>query len=157
MGPGKTATSQDTRLAFELGQRIGKENWILLSGGMNEGVMEAVNRGAHEAGGLTLGVLPGIDEKNASPCLDISVKTGMGSGRNNINILSSDLVIVIGMSAGTASEASLAVKNAKHLVFLSPEHETKAFFEKMGLERVHFSSTPAETVVLAKKILLSLG
>ncbi len=153
MGPGETASPDDTGLAYDLGRRIGEEGWVLLSGGMAVGVMDAVNRGAREAGGLTLGILPGTDGENASPYLDISIKTGMGSGRNNLNVLSSDLVIIVGMSAGTASEASLAIKNGKPVVFLSPDEETKVFFEKLDPERVHVSPTPAETVALARKIL----
>lgn len=157
MGPGETATANETRLAYELGQRIGEKGWILLSGGMAAGVMDAANRGAKEAGGFTLGILPGADGEKASSHLDISIKTGMGSGRNNLNVLSSDLIIVVGMSAGTASEASLAIKNGKPVIFLSPDRETRAFFEKMDSAQVHVAPTPAEAVLRAGKILQKSG
>ncbi len=153
MGPGKSAGAGDTGLAFELGRRIAEEGWILLSGGMAVGVMDAVSRGAKEAGGLTVGILPGRDEKGASGFLDVVLKTGMGSGRNNINVLSSDLVIVCGMSAGTASEAALALKAEKPVIFLGTEVGAVEFFKKLDPGRVHIARVPEEAVSLARTIL----
>lgn len=59
MGPGDNATKEECDSAFELGKLIANKGWILLTGGRNVGVMEAASRGAKEAGGLTIGILPG--------------------------------------------------------------------------------------------------
>ena len=71
------------------------------SGGRKSGVMEAVNEGAKNADGnaLTIGILPGKDKKELSDCVDVGIVTGMDNARNNINILSSDVVIACGTAA----------------------------------------------------------
>lgn len=62
------------------------------------------------AGGLTIGVLPGIDAGEVSSAIDVPIVTGMGSGRDNINALSGDIMLAVGMGPGTAAEISLALK-----------------------------------------------
>jgi Predicted Rossmann fold nucleotide-binding protein len=59
MGPGESATSTDLENAYQLGQLIAEAGWILLTGGRNVGVMDAANKGAKSANGLTVGILPG--------------------------------------------------------------------------------------------------
>ncbi|MBI2338483.1 LOG family protein [Candidatus Daviesbacteria bacterium] len=93
MGPGKNATEKDKKNAFELGKLIAEKGWIVLSGGRNEGVMDEVNKGAKLANGLTIGIIPTKNKKSVSEAVDITIYTGMGSARNYINILSSDVVI----------------------------------------------------------------
>ncbi len=50
MGPGDLATETDIKNAYELGKLIAQEDWILLTGGRNVGVMDAANKGSQEAG-----------------------------------------------------------------------------------------------------------
>ena len=45
-------------LAFELGGAIAGQSWELVSGGGHISMMGAVSRGAREAGGSTIGVIP---------------------------------------------------------------------------------------------------
>ena len=81
--------------------------------------MAAVSQGAAEAGGTVVGILPDRDLSRASPHLTIPIRTGLGDGRNVINILSSDIIVALPGSAGTLSEISLALKNSKPLVLLA--------------------------------------
>src|SRR5271165_5217807 len=103
MGP-RDARDSDVKNAYELGRLIADNGWILLNGGMAKGVMDAASRGAHEKGGLTLGVLPNDDPSTWSKYLDIRIVTNMADSRNFINAQSSDVMIAVGMSPGTASE-----------------------------------------------------
>ena len=104
MGPGENATPEENELAYDLGKAIANEGWITLTGGRSFGVMDASLKGATEVGGLTIGILPGDSDKNSSEYAQIKIITSMGSGRNYISVLSSHLVVVLGMAAGTASE-----------------------------------------------------
>src|SRR5687768_16962800 len=87
MGRGEQASASDERLAEELGERIAREHWILLTGGRSAGVMHAANRGAKRVpGSLTLGVLP-TRSGGVSPDVDVAIFTGMGDARNVVNVL----------------------------------------------------------------------
>jgi uncharacterized protein (TIGR00725 family) len=136
MGPGENATPEDNEIAFELGKAIAKEGWVVLTGGRSFGVMDAVMKGARDKGGLTIGVLPDSNEQNASENAEIRIVTGMGSGRNYISVLSSKIVVVLGMAAGTASEVALAIKSNKKVILLNQDEITIRFFKNIGTYRV---------------------
>ncbi|MEE9294091.1 MAG: TIGR00725 family protein [Phycisphaerae bacterium] len=104
--------------AHRLGTLIAQRGWVLLNGGRNQGVMAASAKGAAQAGGTVLGILPDNDTHNASPDLDFAIVTGLGDARNVVNILSSDVVIACPGSAGTLSEVALALKNKKRVILL---------------------------------------
>lgn len=72
--------------------------------------MEAAARGAAEAGGLTIGILPGPDPSEANPHIQAAIATDMGHARNAIVVRSSDAVIAVGGGYGTLSEIALAMK-----------------------------------------------
>jgi len=148
MGSGKKKLEDgEWDIAFALGQAIASEDWVLLSGGRKEGVMDAVNAGAE--GGLRIGILPNEDETEISEHVDVAIVTGMGNARNNINILSSDVVIACGDGgAGTASEIALALKSKKHVVLLNPSVESRNFFSKIDKSRVHVTNSVKETMKL---------
>ncbi len=152
MGPGKGATPIDVENAYQLGKLIAQQGWVLLSGGRNCGVMDASSRGAKSAGGLTLGVLPHNNTKEVSPSVDIAIVTDLGSGRNNINVLSSDVVIACGMGLGTASEVALALKNEKSVVLLTENQSAKDFFSSMSPSQVFLATNPANAIDLVKQI-----
>ncbi len=142
MGPGESATSSDCKLAYELGKLIAKENFVLLTGGRNKGVMDEASRGAKDNGGLTIGIIPTTDTSSMSDAIDIPIITGMGSARNNINILSAHAILVCGMGSGTASEVALALKAKKDVVFLNQSESAIKFFTEIGKEKVHFAENP---------------
>src|SRR5262245_23549611 len=95
MGAGEDALPSDVTLAERLGELAAREGYVVLTGGRDVGVMAAANRGAKRvAGSITVGVLPSTDEDgDASPFVDVVIYTGMGSARNAINVLSSDVVV----------------------------------------------------------------
>jgi uncharacterized protein (TIGR00725 family) len=96
-------------LAREVGYLIGKKGAILVCGGKG-GVMEASAKGAKEAGGITIGILPGASASEANPYIDIPIVTDLGNARNAINVLTSQAIIAIHGSYGTLSEIALALK-----------------------------------------------
>lgn len=65
MGAGDRATPQDLEIAYALGQKIAEQGWILLTGGRAVGVMDAASRGAKQANGLTIGILPGSSHQQS--------------------------------------------------------------------------------------------
>lgn len=155
MGAGDNARDEDVAAALALGAAIAKEGWVLLSGGRNSGVMDAVNRGAKQAGGLTIGIVPGSDKSSLSEAVDVGIVTGMGSARNNINVLSSDIVIACGAGgAGTASEIALALKAKRPVILFNDRAESLAFFEKIGSGLVHASDSVVSTIEIVRKLLV---
>ena len=131
MGPGGNISKSLQQAAFQLGEQIALNGWVLLSGGRNAGVMDAVNQGAKRQNGLTVGVLPSANSEIVSDFVDVPIFTGMGSARNNINILSSDVVIACGMGAGTASEVALAIKAKKPIILFQVDELSVQFFQKL--------------------------
>jgi uncharacterized protein (TIGR00725 family) len=154
MGAGDDARTEDMDTAFALGEAIAQQGWVLLSGGRNSGVMDPVNHGAKQAGGLTIGIMPGSDKAAMSDAVDIGIVTGMSSARNNINVLSSDVVIACGAGgAGTASEIALALKSKRPVILLNDRTESQVFFKKIGGNLVHVSEDVDSTITLIKSLL----
>ena len=140
--------------ARELGRRIAENGWVLLSGGRDAGVMSAANEGAKEVeGSLTIGILP--DRETAvSDAVGVAIVTGVGQARNNIIVLSADVVIACGVDgAGTASEVSLAIKNEKPVILLAAGEDAIKFFKRIGGEHIHIADSPAAAALLVNKLL----
>ena len=153
MGPGDLATETDLKNADELGKLIAQEGWILLTGGRNVGVMEAASQGAKAAGGLTIGVLPSNHTKNVSDAVDIAIVTDLGNARNNINVLSSDVIIACGIGLGTVSEIALGLKNGKPVMLLSEDRESQQFFKRLSSNLILIAVDTETTIKLIKEIL----
>jgi uncharacterized protein (TIGR00725 family) len=153
MGPGENATPDENEMAFELGRAIAKEGWAVLTGGRSFGVMDAAMKGARDANGLTIGVLPDAHDKGASEHAEIKIVTGMGSGRNMINVLSSNIIVVLGMAAGTASEVALAIKSNKKVILLHQDEITIRFFKNIGTYRILIAKNVEETITQIKDYL----
>ena len=115
---GSKATKRVDEMATALGALIAKHDWVLLTGGRDCGVMAASAKGAQEAGGTVIGVLPDMSTKKASPHLDFAIVTGLGDYRNLINVLSSDVVIACPGAWGTLSEVVFALKRDKPVILL---------------------------------------
>jgi uncharacterized protein (TIGR00725 family) len=111
------------RLAWRTGEMIARNRAVLLCGGRG-GVMAAAAAGAREAGGHTVGILPGAGpaESPPNPSIELSVYTGMGQARNLVLVLSAAAVIGIGGGWGTLSEIGLALKHGVPVVLLSSWH-----------------------------------
>lgn len=150
MGPGESASPEENVLAFEMGKGIAKNGWVLLSGGRSFGVMDAALKGAIDGNGLTVAVLPWEDDKQSSEGAQIRIITGMGSGRNIINALSSHILVVIGMAAGTASEVSHALKAGRKVILLNQDEVTVRFFKKIGGYKIMVANSVDEALKMIK-------
>jgi uncharacterized protein (TIGR00725 family) len=145
-----TGEGPAVRAAEELGALVAAEGWVVVSGGRDAGVMRAVNRGARRNGGLTVGILPGRSAPVA-PDVEVAVITDLGNARNNVIVLSSDVVVACGVEGpGTASEVALALKNGKTVILLGADEVARQFFRKLGGDRVLTAATPADAVGVIK-------
>lgn len=156
MGPGNDASKIDIKRAFDVGRGIAIQGWVTLTGGRSKGVMHIACQGAKSAGGMTVGVLPAADDADTSEYVDVAIVTGMGSARNNINVLSSDVIIAVGMGTGTASEIALALKAGKDVILLTDDKESQSFFKALGKGRVLIAESSEQAIVFAKDILLAV-
>lgn len=118
MGSGAPLDAAAERTAYELGRLIAEAGWVLLTGGRASGVMDAASRGAAEAGGLVVGVLPDTDADLASRHVDIPILTGLRDARNFVNALSSRVVVALPGEAGTLSEVAFALKSGRTVVVM---------------------------------------
>ncbi|MBL8012919.1 MAG: TIGR00725 family protein [Candidatus Omnitrophica bacterium] len=96
------------RLSYKVGKIIAEMGCVTVCGGLS-GVMEAVAKGAHEAGGMTIGLLPGKDKTDANPYINIALPTTIGYARNAMVVCSADLVVAMPGSYGTQSEICYAL------------------------------------------------
>lgn len=110
-----SATEEEYEVALHVGRELAKRNITIVCGGRT-GVMEAVCRGAKEAGGLTVGIMPSYDGHEANPYVDIKINTGMNWNRNPIVVATGDMVIAIGGHYGTLSEIAYALILGKFIV-----------------------------------------
>ena len=141
IGGGDTGTAQSAA-ATEVGRLIARRGWMLVCGGLG-GVMEAAARGAREAGGVTIGLLPGNHRESANRFITVPIATGLGEGRNILIVRTSDLLIAIGGEYGTLSEIALALKIGKPVIGLDS-------WDIPGMVR---ASSPEGAVRHAKKLL----
>jgi hypothetical protein len=111
------ATGKLYDYAMEVGRLAAMRGAVVLTGGLG-GVMEAACKGAKEAGGQTVGILPGVDAADCNPYVDIPVVTGLNHARNIIVVRSSTVLIAVGGQYGTLSEIAFALKLGKPVVGL---------------------------------------
>ena len=129
--------------AREVGRLVAERGGTIVCGGRS-GVMEAAARGATEAGGTAIGVLPDEDRRRANEYLSYSVATGTGHARNLAVVCSGDAVIAVGGEYGTLSEIGLALKVGRPVVALESW--------ELG-EHVTVASSPEEAVAAAFSLL----
>ncbi|MCD4783421.1 MAG: TIGR00725 family protein [Candidatus Eremiobacteraeota bacterium] len=109
------ASSCDEKIAtfaYKVGMAVAESGAILVCGGMG-GVMTQACRGAREAEGITIGILPGDSRLSGNPYLTYAIPTGLGEARNSIVVKSSDAVVAVDGSYGTLSEIAFALKWGK--------------------------------------------
>jgi len=130
------------RVAFDVGKELAEKNAILVCGGLG-GVMEAAAKGAKQNSGMTIGILPTDDKKDANPYIDYPIPTGLGQGRNLLVVKSSDVVISLPGKYGTLSEIAFCLKLRIPLVNLSNWDLSSDIVK---------AKTPQEAVHIALKI-----
>ena len=112
-----TAAGELYDQARKVGRLVAERGATVVCGGLS-GVMEAAARGATEAGGTAIGILPDVDRKRQNEYLTHSVATGAGQARNLAVVCSGDVVIAVGGEYGTLSEIGLARKVGRPVVVL---------------------------------------
>ena len=139
-----TATGELYEQAREVGRLVAERGGIVVCGGLS-GIMEAAARGAAEANGTAIGVLPDEDRRRANEYLTYSITTGTGHARNLAVVCSGDVVIALSGEYGTLSEIGLARRVGRPVVSLeswelpghvvvasSPEKAVEAAFGIIG-------------------------
>jgi uncharacterized protein (TIGR00725 family) len=139
--------SEAARLGEEVGRLLAEAGVTLVCGGLT-GVMEAACRGASEAGGEAIGIVPGHDVSEANPYCTHVVATGIGHARNLAVVSSGDAVIAIGGEWGTLSEIGFARAIGRPVIAL--RSWTLSGREQMeGAPGVLLAESPREAVDLA--------
>ena len=114
VGPGDATPAQEAAAAA-VGGGLARLGAVVVTGGLG-GVMAAASRGAAEAGGLVLALLPGDDPRAANPWVDVAVPTGMGEARDALVVAAARVVVVVGGSWGTLAEVALAARRGRPVV-----------------------------------------
>lgn len=117
VGAGDGASSEALDDALAVGSLLAQRGAVLVCGGLG-GVMAAACRGSFEAGGTTLGILPGSDHAAANPWVTVAVSSGMGELRNGLVVRCADAVVAVAGGVGTLSEIALALKAGKPVIGL---------------------------------------
>ena len=104
--------------AAEVGRLLAERGCVVVTGGLGE-VMAAAHRGAKEAGGTTIAILPGESRAKTNPWADHVVATGVGHARNLAVAASGDAVIAVGGSWGTLAEIAFAMRLGRPVVVLA--------------------------------------
>lgn len=130
--------------AEEVGRLLAGRGCVVVCGGLGE-VMEAAARGAKEAGGTTVGILPGETAREANAWIDYAVATGTGHARNLAVVASCEAAIAVGGRWGTLAEIGFARVLGRPVVVLDPGWAV----EGEGIER---AATPVDAVELALRL-----
>ena len=137
IGPGDGG-EKECHAAYEIAYQLAKVGFSIVCGGRG-GVMAAASQGAHDAGGIAVGVLPEEDTRTANPYLSVAIPTGMGEMRNAIIARSSLCLVAIGGGMGTISEMALGLKWGKHVF---------ALYEDVQLDGATIAANPSELLNL---------
>lgn len=130
---GEDEDAELKRIAEDIGRLVAESGHALVCGGLG-GVMRDSAKGSKEAGGLTIGILPGSDPSAANPYIDVAIATGMGEMRNALIVRAARGIIAVGGGAGTLSEIALALKTGKPVVAVRSWDVSPEIIEAQGAE-----------------------
>jgi len=100
--------------------------------------------------------LPVTDPDWASKYIDIPILTGMGPGRNYINVLTSEVVVALPGGTGTISEVALALNIGKKVISLN--FDLSPLLEKYRTSKqLIYAKNPEEVIEIIKQLLKSLS
>lgn len=137
-------------IAYETGKLIVEYGAVLITGGLG-GVMEAASKGAYDAGGITVGIIPYEEKNKANPYCKIVICSGMGHGRNYVNVCSADGVIIVGGGVGTLTEAGFAYMKKKPIIAIKgsggiADSYGGKYLDDRELIKIEVADTPREAV-----------
>ena len=147
VGP-SAGTPTELALGEAVGRGIAEAGGVLVCGGMG-GVMEAAAGGCADAGGRSVGILPGDSRLDANPYVTIAVATGVGEARNAIVVRSADVVIAVRGEFGTLSEIALALKMGKPVIGLGTWELAR---DGEPVDAIVRASDPADAVSMALRL-----
>jgi uncharacterized protein (TIGR00725 family) len=133
------------RDAEAVGHAIAEAGAVLVCGGLT-GVMEAASKGAAEAGGIVVAILPTLSPADANPYVTYAVATGTGHARNLAVVASGEAVIAVGGEWGTLSEIAYARKLGRPVVTLQSWPLRNRAGTELGIVE---ASSPEEAVKAA--------
>lgn len=150
VGAGDTADAVELdEIAYDVGRRLAQAGAVVVTGGL-AGVMAAASRGAAEADGTVVGLLPGTDRRAANPHVTVAVATGLGEARNALVVRAADALIAIGGGWGTLSEIALALRTGKPVVGIATWQPHRAGRDVAGVQQaVDAESAVALALTLA--------
>lgn len=108
IGPGDGG-ERECIAAYIVAASLASAGMAIVCGGRG-GVMQAASRGATDAGGIAIGILPEEDARSANPYLSVAIPTGMGEMRNAVIARSAICLVAVGGGMGTISEMALGLK-----------------------------------------------
>ena len=108
-------TKRHEEIAYDIGVAVADSDSVLITGGLG-GVMRAASHGAHDTGGLVVGIIPQDDACMANEFCDIVIPTGLGFTRDYLYAMSADVVVVVGGGSGTLSETCASYMSKKPIV-----------------------------------------
>ncbi len=143
-------TPEHEKMAYETGSEVAKSGSVLISGGLG-GVMKAACHGAHDSGGITVGIIPQNDSTAANEYCDIVIPTGMGHTRDFLTALSADGVIIIGGGSGTLTEVCAAYMHKKPIAAIKNSGDVASKYADQYLDhrknvKIVGVSSPKEAV-----------
>lgn len=149
---GGTCSAAEAAIAEEVGRLLAQAGAVLLTGGRG-GVMEAASRGAAQAGGLVVGILPGEDASDANPWVALPIVTGLGEARNAVLMRTAQAVIAVGGEYGTLSEIAFALKFGRPVIGIDTWQAVDGSGQPLPIHRVE---TAAAAVAAAIELLNKL-
>jgi uncharacterized protein (TIGR00725 family) len=156
--PADRVAAHTMQAAETIGRLVAERGGVIVTGG-RAGVMQAASKGAQQAGGLTIGFLPGMEKSGANPYVDIVFPTGLGRARNLLTARCCDVLIMVGGSTGTLNELTIAYAEARPVVILEGSggwadrirgvlHRDRYLDERETVE-IGFAATPEAAVDMA--------
>jgi len=142
--------------AYRLGRSIAAKGGVVVCGGLG-GVMEAACKGARDGGGMSVGILPSSDLRDANRYVDFAVATGLGHARNFLVAYSGDAVVVVGGGAGTLIEAAAAYQLGKPVVAIKgsggiADEIAGRHLDSRKTSRIFEAADSAEAVAIAMRV-----
>lgn len=144
------STPELEKIAYAVGVEVAKTGAVLITGGLG-GVMKAASHGAHDSGGLVVGIIPQDNHSYANEYCDIVIPSGLGLARDFLNALAADGVIIVGGGSGTLSETCAAYMHKKPIAALRNSGGTASKYADQYLDhrqnvKIVGVDTPKEAV-----------